>query len=278
MIGADGMLGRAWRRLLNDRGRACTAVNRDTCDLSRDADVEATVDGSHCLVINCAAYSNVDEAESETQAAQLINGAAVGTLGRRCAAVGALLVHYSTDYVFNGRSTTPWRVDQPTDPINAYGRTKAMGEQLLRDSDCRFLLLRTSWLYAPWGSNFVLTIAALAGQATQPLRVVHDQTGRPTSAEHLAKTSLQLIEDGHTGTWHVTDGGACTWYEMARRVVQHVNPNSAVEPCTTQQFPRPAPRPPYSVLDITETEAVVGPMPHWKQNLSDVLKRIEPST
>src|SRR5690606_14409224 len=136
----------------------------------------------------------------------------------------------------------------------------------------RLLLIRTSWLYAPWGKNFVLTIARLAKEKPE-LRVVHDQRGRPTSAEHLARASLALLEAEAHGTFHVTDGGECSWFELAREVARTVAPSCAVHPCTSAEFPRPALRPAYSVLDLSETEARLGPMPDWRANLADALRR-----
>jgi len=185
-------------------------------------------------------------------------------------ATDALLVHYSTDYVFNGRARSPYPIDAPLEPINAYGRSKAVGEKALRESGCRHLLLRTSWLYAPWGANFVLTMRKLTGERDE-LRVVDDQIGRPTSAEHLAATSMKLIEADAEGTFHVTDGGQCSWHGFATAIALAVNPNCRVVPCASDEFPRPARRPAYSVLDLGPAEAIVGPMRDWKDNLADVL-------
>ena len=267
------MLGRAWTALLAARGYTATALGRQVCDLCKRQDIHAAVDGSHACVINCAAFSDVDAAESDFEQADLVNGQGVGVLARRCAQVATLLVHFSTDYVFNGRAQMPYSTDQYLDPVNAYGRSKANGERLLRSSSCRFLLVRTSWLYAPWAKNFVRTIAQMAERG-QTMRIVDDQKGRPTSAEHLARSTLTLIERGDTATWHVTDGGACTWYELACQIVRRVNPQCPVEPCNSHHFARPAKRPSYSVLNITQTEAAIGPMRPWQENLAAVLDRL----
>ncbi len=272
------MLGRAWRALLEPRGDQVTMAGRHSCDLSDADSIRAAIGpvaaSSPNLVINCAAFSDVDGAESNESQADEVNGKAVGELARCCAEAGALLVHYSTDYVFNGRATSPYRTDAPRDPINAYGRTKAHGESLLEASACRHLLIRTSWLYAPWGNNFVVTISNLARQRPE-LRVVDDQRGRPTSVDHLARTTLSLVEQGAEGIRHVTDGGECTWFEFARRITGRANPDCRIQPCTSQEFPRPAPRPAYSVLDLAVTEAASVPMPHWSENLDAVLDRLE---
>src|SRR5262249_25819383 len=137
------------------------------------------------------------------------------------------------------------------------------------------LLLRTSWLYAPWAKNFVRTILQL-GKQKSSLRVVDDQVGRPTSAESLAALSLQLIDHDARGTFHVTDGGQCSWYEFAREILVLGNSSCKVEPCTSAEYPRPAKRPAYSVLDVSRIEALLGPLPSWRDNLASVIRRAEP--
>jgi dTDP-4-dehydrorhamnose reductase len=194
----------------------------------------------------------------------------VGVLARRCAELRATLVHYSTDYVFDGRATQPYPIDHPRSPGNAYGRSKAIGEELLERAGCPYLLIRTSWLYAPWGKNFVLTIRELAA-ARPTLRVVSDQLGRPTSAEYLAERSLLLLRGGHRGVFHVTDGGQCSWFELARAIASLTGARCQVDPCTTEEFPRPARRPAYSVLDLSRVEALLGPSRPWQENLRRVL-------
>ena len=222
-------------------------------------------------VVNCAAYTLVDAAEEHEALANEVNGYAVGRMAERCKEVGAKLLHYSTDYVFDGTATKPYRTDHPRSPVNAYGRSKALGEELLEKSGVEYLLVRGSWLYAPWGQNFVLTMRDLA-KSRDSLRVVDDQRGRPTDSRRLAELSLELAEAGHLGTFHVTDGGECTWYELASLVAKIVNPDCVVEPCTSEEFPRPAPRPAYSVLDVSATEEAVGPLIPWQDRVLDVLQ------
>jgi dTDP-4-dehydrorhamnose reductase len=191
------------------------------------------------------------------------------------ARLGGLLVHYSTDYVFEGTKPGPYLETDPTNPVSVYGATKLEGERLVAASGCRHLIFRTSWVYAPWGKNFVRTIAKAA--LTRPeLKVVSDQRGRPTSAEHLARTSLSLLEKGASGTFHVTDGGECSWFDLAAEIVRLTGAASKVNACTSDEYPTPTKRPPYSVLDITETQALLGAMPDWQHNLADVIKRLEP--
>ena len=183
-------------------------------------------------------------------------------------------MHYSTDYVFDGNATSPYAIDHPHDPINAYGRGKAVGETRLLESGCDHLLIRTSWVYAPWAKNFVRTIAR-AGRERPSLKVVADQRGRPSSAEHLADVSARLLDAGARGTFHVCDGGECTWHEFAVEICRLAGATCEVHPCDTSEYPTPATRPPYSVLDLSATESVVGPMKSWRDNLADVMARLE---
>jgi dTDP-4-dehydrorhamnose reductase len=275
LIGAGGMLGRQWQALLRREAIAFDAPQRSQLDLANPATLDTAINPRHRVVVNCAAYTQVDKAETEEDAARLINATGVAALARRCAAVGALLVHYSTDYVFNGVSDSPYAIDHRIDPINAYGRTKAEGEAAIRAAGCRHLILRTSWLYAPWGTNFVRTIAKLV-RTKESIRVVDDQRGRPTSCATLAESTLALLRAGADGTLHVTDGGECTWHGFAAEIGRQLAAPCRVDPCTTAEFPRPAKRPAYSVLDLGPTEAIIGRLPHWKTQLAAALADLEP--
>lgn len=275
LLGGSGMLGRAWQRLLQRDGLPYVAPSEEQCNLALADSVANTFDRPFRAVINCAAFTNVDGCETDEAAAERVNGRAVGILAQQCAKRNVTLLHYSTDYVFDGRSQKPYAVDHPRRPINAYGRSKALGEELVEQADCEHLILRTSWLYAPWGTNFVHTIVRLAAERSS-LRVVDDQRGRPTSAESLAENSLRLLDLGARGTFHVTDGGECTWYEFAREIVALSGAACRVEPCTTVEFPRPAARPAYSVLDLSAAEALLGPLPDWRRNLAFAMQHLEP--
>ncbi|MBL8763532.1 MAG: dTDP-4-dehydrorhamnose reductase [Phycisphaerae bacterium] len=277
LLGSTGMLGRALARTLASRGVPFTPLTRAQCDLSNPESAARALQPGPRVVVNAAAWTDVDGAEADEAAATLVNAEGPGALARRCADIGATLVTYGTDYVFDGRASAPYRVDHPRRPLNAYGRSKARGEELIERSPAAWLNLRTSWLYAPWGRNFVRTIAA-AARVRPTLKVVNDQRGRPTSAEHLARATLALLERDARGTFHVTDGGECTWFDFAVEIVRRTGrgAHGAVEPCSTAEFPRPAPRPAYSVLDLRATEALLGPMPDWRDNLADVLRRLEP--
>ncbi len=242
-------------------------------DLADAASIAAIAAGfTH--VINCAAYTAVDLAEEEEDKATLINGHAVAALADHCRAIDAQLIHFGTDYVFNGTATTPYAVDTPREPVNAYGRSKAVGEEALEASAAkggRHLYLRTSWLYAPWGANFVLTMKKLTADK-DALKVVDDQRGRPTSCLHLARTTLDLIAAGAQGFLHATDGGETTWCGLTQEINRQLGHTCDVTGCTTADFPRPAPRPAYSVLDLSKTEAILGhSLSDWRENLAEVL-------
>ncbi len=273
LIAPNGMLGTAWRKLLIAKDIPYRTAALPEFDITDPNAIAKFVTPDIGVVINCCAYTNVDGAEESEEIATLVNGTGVGYLAQACKQADALLIHYSTDYVFNGVATEPYKVDGPIEPCNAYGRSKAEGEKEIREHDCQHLILRTSWLYAPWAKNFVLTISKYAKERDS-LKVVNDQHGRPTSVEHLAATSLKLIEEGARGTLHVTDGGQCSWYDFAVVIAEHANPACKVVPCTSAEYPLPALRPKYSVLDLGPTEAIVGKMPDWHENLNNVLNQI----
>jgi dTDP-4-dehydrorhamnose reductase len=270
VVGADGMLGRCWTELLVSRGIDHRATMLGDLDIRDQAALDRFITPGTNWVVNCAAYTLVDAAEENEELANQVNGHAVGQMAERCRRVDAKLLHYSTDYVFDGTSRVPYPTDHPRNPVNAYGRSKAIAEELIERSGVEHLLVRSSWLYAPWAKNFVLTIRELA-KSRPSLRVVDDQRGRPTDSRQLAEVSLALAERGSRGVFHVTDGGECSWFELAALIAEVVNPECHVDPCTSDEFPRPAPRPTYSVLDISATERVVGPLIPWEARVRDVL-------
>jgi dTDP-4-dehydrorhamnose reductase len=274
LISPDGMLGRAYTELLAKKNLAFDAVSYPQFDITRVEHVERALRPGLRMVINCAAYTDVDGAETHEADALAVNATGVQLVAARCKSIGALLVHYSTDYVFSGEGRSPYRVDEPLDPKNAYGRTKAHGEEAVLASAAEHLILRTSWLYAAWGKNFVDTMAKL-GREQPTLRVVNDQRGRPTSARYLAQRSFDLIEKQARGIYHVTDGGECTWYEFASAIVSGTGGTAKVNPCGSDQYVRPAKRPAYSVLDLSRTDALIGPSRPWEENLAAVLRERE---
>jgi dTDP-4-dehydrorhamnose reductase len=270
LISPDGMLGRAFADLLSAKKRAFQGVSYPAFDITSKEHVTRALRAGIRTVINCAAYTDVDGAETHEAAAEAVNAGGVQLLAARCRELGALLVHYSTDYVFDGQADVPYQVGDARKPQTAYGRTKAKGEELIVASGCEHLIIRTSWLYAPWGKNFVDTMVRMGRERDQFI-VVNDQRGRPTSAQYLAARSLALMELRARGIFHVTDGGECTWFEFARAIVAGSGGRATVNPCTSAEFKRPAPRPSYSVLDLSATDARLGASRDWRDNLADVL-------
>ena len=270
VLGGTGMLGRALTADLVARDLHFDMLSRDDVDLSNPRSIACM---QRCDVLfNCAAWTDVDGAEANENDATQANGHAIRQI--LDAGKAELLVTFGTDYVFDGQGRSPYAIDHDRAPLNAYGRSKAVGEEAMEAvNESRWLHVRTSWLYAPWGKNFVLTMKKLLGEKPS-LSIVDDQRGRPTSSQHLARVTLDLVERRARGHWHATDGGECTWYEFAREIKRLTGAPATIEPCSSDQFPRPAKRPAYSVLDISQTEAELGPMPHWKDNLADVLRRV----
>jgi len=275
ILGGGGMLGRAWSESLraDPPPGGWRALTRAQCDITSEADAAAAIAPGVGVVVNAAAWTDVDGAEADEAGALRVNADGPAILAERCQTVGALLVHYSTDYVFDGAAATPYRVDHPRAPINAYGRSKAAGEERIESSGCDHLIVRTSWLYAAHGGNFVNTIAR-ACRAKPSLRVVADQIGRPTSCDSLVAATRRLIAAGARGAQHACDAGECSWFDLARAIARRVNPACRVEPCATDEFPRPAPRPAYSVLDLSATEALIGPLTPWPDALARTLDRM----
>jgi dTDP-4-dehydrorhamnose reductase len=274
VLGATGMLGRAMVESLRAQGLRHVAAGRDSVDLAHLESLETGVAAGTRAVINCTGWTNVDAAEAHEQEATEINGTAVGKLAERCKQIGAVLIHYSTDYVFSGKASAPYPVDHPRSPLNAYGRSKAVGESLLEQSGAEFILIRTSWVYAPWGKNFVRTILGLAEKRAS-LRVVNDQLGRPSSAEQLASNSLRLLSAGARGAFHLSDGGQCTWFELASAAVARAGLACQVDPCSSAEYPSPAVRPSYSVLDLSRAEALIGPCASWQDSLASVVAKLQ---
>jgi dTDP-4-dehydrorhamnose reductase len=267
------MVGRSWCELLEREGVPFDAWGRTEHDLADpDAAKKLRDRGARWdLIVNCGAYTQVDKAETDYDLAERVNGTAIGELAASAKQLGARLVHYSTDYVFNGQATSPYPVDAAIEPINAYGRSKALGERLLQESGAESLLIRTSWVYAPWGKNFVATMARLLREKPE-LRVVADQRGRPTSAQQLAARSWALCQQGALGVFHLTDGDECTWHEFAVGIRDALGLPTPVHPITTAEFPTPAIRPAYSVLDLSRADALIGPPRPWREALEDVLR------
>ena len=228
------------------------------------------------IVVNCAAYTAVDRAESDEATADRINHKAVATLATACARQNATLIHISTDYIFSGEATAPITEEATAAPINVYGRTKWAGEAAIAESGCRAIILRTSWLYSEFGSNFCKTMRALT--ATRPeIKVVADQFGTPTYAGDLAGVIVSIIESGQTeksGTYNYSNEGACSWYDFAVEIARLSGNNECtIAPCTTSEYPTAAARPHYSVLDKSKIKSTFGiEIPEWRESLAKCIK------
>lgn len=224
------------------------------------------------LIVNCAAYTNVDKAEEDEATARLINAAAVANL----AAAGCKVIHVSTDYVFSGDEHVPCKESDPVAPRTAYGRTKYEGEQLLLKANPEAIIFRTAWLYSPYGNNFVKTMLKY-GKERDELRVVYDQIGTPTYAEDLAKAIYAAIEapEWHPGIYHFTNEGVCSWFDFTIEILRQAGVKCKVTPILSEEYQYKTPRPHYSVLDKAKVKATFGiEIPYWTDALAQCLKKL----
>ena len=244
----------------------------------REAVASIVRDNSVGLIVNCAAYTNVNKAEEEEGLAYRINAQAPGILADAAKDAGAVLIHISTDYVFDGTGYVPYHEDMPAAPLSAYGRTKLAGEKAIVDSGCRYMIFRTAWLYSSFGGNFVQTMYEKT--AAEPVvRVVSDQVGTPTYAQDLADVLAGIIDAGmldKTGIYHFTNEGVCSWYDFAKEICDMSGHLCDVLPCRTSDYPTKVKRPHYSVLDKTKVKETFGiEIPHWKDSLAFCLRQIQ---
>lgn len=268
ITGAGGMLGSQVASAYKALGAEVYPFNRkelNICDIETLKIVFYSIKPT--LVVNCAAYTVVDKAEVEKETAFLVNGLGPKYIACLCRDMKAVFVHISTDYVFNGKSNTPYRVYDPTGPINVYGKSKFYGEQVIRETYDRYFIIRASWLFGPGGKNFVDTFIKLCSK-TDPIKIVNDQTGCPTYTADLAQGIVKLAQTGVFGTYHLTNSGQVTWYGLALEIKKLLNLKNQVVPCGSEDFPRPARRPRYSVLDPFPLHAVTGlKLPSWQDAL-----------
>lgn len=269
------MLGHDLDRVFREAGDAVTLAGRAELDVTSESACREAVTG-HDLVVNAAAWTKVDDAEAHEAQAFAVNGTGAANLARACADRDVALVQVSTDYVFAGDGTSPYAEDAAMGPRSAYGRTKAAGEWAVRTYCPRAYIVRTAWLYGEHGPNFVTTMARLAGER-DTLAVVDDQRGQPTWTLDLAHGIQRLAASGAPyGTYHGTSSGETTWFGFTRAIFDELGLDpERVQPTTTEAFPRPAPRPAYSVLGHdTWAAAGVNPLPHWRDALTRSLHQV----
>jgi dTDP-4-dehydrorhamnose reductase len=270
LTGANGQVGWELKRTLAPLGDL-TALGRAELDLTQPERILEVVRAAKPeIIVNAAAYTAVDKAESERDAAFAVNAAAPGTLAEEAKRTGALLVHYSTDYVFDGAKSSPYVENDAPNPLNVYGASKLAGERAIGKSGCRHLILRTSWVYGPRGSNFFLTMLRLARERPE-LRVVDDQVGVPTSSLAIARATAQLLPLDARGLYHVSAAGETSWCGFARAILARAGIATPVVPIGTGDYPTPARRPRNSRLDCSRLRADFGlTLAPWEEQLSEV--------
>lgn len=284
VTGANGQLGNCIRNAAKDSKDNYIFTDVAELDIT-DAEAVADIvkDNDIRLVINCAAYTNVEKAESDVALAEKLNATAVDNLAKAIKANDGTLIHISTDYVFGGDPyNTPCREDQTGTPTGVYGMTKLHGEQAIEESGCKALIFRTAWLYSEYGRNFVKTMLNLT--STKPeLKVVFDQAGTPTYAQDLADAIYHIIEnrkfDGNEGIYHYSNEGVCSWFDFTKAIAEIAgNTGCDIQPCHSDEFPSPVVRPSYSVLDKTKFKNTFGfRVPYWMDSLKICIKKLNNS-
>ena len=280
ITGANGQLGRSLQRLgcVSPHNYICTDVAElDITDAG--AVLRAVREQGIDVIVNCAAYTDVEKAEEDEARADLLNHKAAGNLAAAAKETGATLFHVSTDYVFDGTAHTPYTEDGTPSPLGAYGRTKLAGERAVMASGCRYLIFRTAWLYSEYGNNFLKTMLRLTAEKER-LNVVFDQAGTPTYAGDLAMTIFSIVEGGYfagnEGLYHFSNEGVASWYDFAAEIAAAAGHDKCrIRPCRTAEFPTKAARPAYSVLDKSKIKETFGlEIPHWRESMLYCLKNM----
>lgn len=285
VTGADGQLGREMQ--IASRGSRNRFIFTDIAGEHERLDItdpQAIADivreNQVNVIVNCAAYTNVDKAETDPETANLLNNIAAGNLADAMKAVNGTLIHISTDYVFQGDRNIPCREDWPTEPLGVYGKTKLAGEKSIEATGCASIIIRTAWLYSPFGKNFVKTMRDLTS-SRESLKVVFDQVGTPTYAGDLAEAICRIIETGQldkTGIYHFSNEGVCSWFDFAKAICAMSGNTCDIRPCHSDEFPSPVARPHFSVLDKTRIKQTFGiRIPYWTDSLKRCIEEIENS-
>jgi dTDP-4-dehydrorhamnose reductase len=274
VTGANGQLGQELVKQLAVSKHQLYAFTKDELDITDQEQVVAICDELRPnVIINAAAYTNVDGAESNQELAFQVNAVGQRNLAVAAEKIAAKICYVSTDYVFNGQATSPYNEYSNVEPIGVYGQSKYAGEFLTQTLSTKYFIVRTAWVYGEFGANFVKTMLKLAEERDE-LGVVHDQVGSPTNAVDLAQFLIELIDTEKYGIYHCTNSGICTWYEFAKEIFSLSNKNITVNPLTSEQFPRPAKRPAYSVLgDLALKMNGFAPRRHWKDALYEYLNK-----
>ncbi|MCI7372068.1 dTDP-4-dehydrorhamnose reductase [Prevotella sp.] len=282
VTGANGQLGHEMQRVAKSSNHnyifTDVADGYEKLDITNIEDIRNMVNNNNVdIIVNCAAYTNVDKAESDYDTADLINNTAAGNLATAMKEAGGTLIHISTDYVFQGDRNTPCQEDWTTNPLGVYGKTKLAGEAAIATTGCNSIIIRTAWLYSQWGKNFVKTMQSLTA-THDTLKVVFDQVGTPTFAGDLADTIAHIINTGQTnktGIYHFSNEGVCSWYDFAKMICKLSGNTCDISPCYSEEFPSPVKRPHFSVLDKRKIKETFGiKVPYWTDSLEVCIKQL----
>ena len=281
ITGANGQLGNCMRNVAKDSKDNYVFTDVAELDITdAEAVTKAVKDNDIKIIVNCAAYTNVEKAETDQDFAELLNAKAVRNLADAVKANDGTLIHVSTDYVFGGSlGNTPRNEEEPANPTGVYGETKLHGERQIAESGVKALVIRTAWLYSEYGKNFVKTMLSLTSSKPE-LKVVFDQVGTPTYAQDLADTIFGIIEnrrfDGNEGVYHYSNEGVCSWYDFTKMIAEIAgNTGCDIQPCHSDEFPSPVTRPSYSVLDKTKIKETFGiRVPYWTDSLKKCIANL----
>lgn len=279
ITGANGQLGNEIRRITGNSHNHYIFTDIAELDITDlDAIRRLAIEQNTNVIVNCAAYTNVDKAEDDCDLADLINNKAVKNLAIASKEIDATLIHISTDYVFNGDSCIPYQETCETNPTGVYGKTKLAGELSIQEIGCKYLILRTSWLYSQYGSNFVKTMQRLTSER-DILNVVFDQVGTPTYATDLASLIYKIIEEDmyhKQGIYHFSNEGVCSWYDFAKKICDLSGNICDIQPCHSDEFPSKVKRPSFSVLDKTKIKETFNiKIPYWEESLAQCIEELE---
>ena len=282
ITGANGQLGHEMQRVAKESNDnyifTDVAEGYENLDITDLEAIRKMVKANNIeIIVNCAAYTNVDRAESDFDTANLINNTAAGNLATAMKEVEGTLIHVSTDYVFQGDRNIPCREDWPTNPLGVYGKTKLAGEKAIEATGCQHIILRTAWLYSQWGKNFVKTMQSLTA-SKDSLKVVFDQVGTPTFAGDLADAIAHIINTRQldkTGIYHFSNEGVCSWFDFAKIICELSGNTCDIQPCYSEEFPSPVKRPHFSVLDKSKLKSTFGiKVPYWTDSLKKCIKQL----